>query len=124
MTDSVLLSSSVETCSSSSGAKASSGIQGTCRTIPTRYGYCSLHENLLSHESATECFHRLRQEVVWSEMRHNRGIVPRLIALQGEISEEDGSVPLYRHPTDEHMKPVPFSDTVMQIKVLIILVLN
>ena len=94
----------------------------THRTIPTLYGIVNLHEHLfVNEEEATQRFLRLRQEIKWSEMMHKGGLVPRLVALQGEVSAVDGSIPLYRHPTDENLPLMPFNKTVLQIKINTIL---
>lgn len=90
----------------------------TSHAIPTNYGYVHLHKNLfVDKEFATLCFYRLRQETKWNEMKHKGGFVPRLVALQGEVSATDGSIPLYRHPTDEQLTLEPFDELVLQIKV-------
>jgi hypothetical protein len=97
----------------------------THRRIPTLYGLVNLHEHLfVNEEEATQCFLRLRQEIQWTEMMHKGGLVPRLVALQGEVSAVDGSIPLYRYPTDENLPLTPFNETVLQIKVNTILSFN
>ena len=92
----------------------------THRRIPTLYGLVNLHEHLfVNEEKATQYFLRLRiiQDIKWSEMMHKGGLVPRVVALQGEVSAVDGSIPLYRYPTDENLPLMPFNETVLQIKV-------
>ncbi|TQS31829.1 hypothetical protein Golomagni_07878, partial [Golovinomyces magnicellulatus] len=71
--------------------------------------------NVLPEELAGEAFQRLQDEVDWQRMSHQGGDVPRLVAVQGEIAE-DGSFPVYRHPSDESPKLLSFSPTVLAIK--------
>lgn len=71
--------------------------------------------NVLPEELAGEAFQKLQDEVDWQRMSHQGGEVPRLVAVQGEVSE-DGSFPVYRHPSDESPKLLPFSPTVLSIK--------
>ncbi|KAL7946620.1 hypothetical protein V8C42DRAFT_344444 [Trichoderma barbatum] len=65
---------------------------------------------------ADEAFQRLEKEVLWRRMSHQGGEVPRLVAVQGEVSK-DGTMPVYRHPADESPPLLPFSPTVEAIKV-------
>ncbi|KAI4160204.1 MAG: hypothetical protein LQ342_005916 [Letrouitia transgressa] len=62
-----------------------------------------------------QAFELLRQEVRWQTMHHRSGKVPRLVAVQGEI-ENDGSIPIYRHPADESPPLLPFTSTVQAIR--------
>lgn len=55
---------------------------------------------VLPEELSETIFDALRVELDWEQMRHRGGVVPRLICLQGSV-EEDGTIPLYRHPADE-----------------------
>ncbi|KAK4062723.1 uncharacterized protein Triagg1_9721 [Trichoderma aggressivum f. europaeum] len=71
--------------------------------------------NALSSGLAGEAFEKLEKEVVWQRMSHQGGEVPRLVAVQGEVSE-DGTMPVYRHPADESPPLLPFSPTVRVIK--------
>ncbi|KAL4725098.1 hypothetical protein ACLX1H_007244 [Fusarium chlamydosporum] len=61
-------------------------------------------------------FDKLRVEVQWQRMSHQGGQVPRLVAVQGEINP-DGSIPVYRHPSDESPPLLPFSPTVEAIRI-------
>ncbi|OAA53024.1 isochorismatase family protein family [Cordyceps fumosorosea ARSEF 2679] len=72
-------------------------------------------ENLLSPELEAGIFETLSKEVQWQRMSHQGGEVPRLVAVQGEVGS-DGSVPIYRHPSDESPRLLPFSPTVLAIK--------
>ncbi|KAI4518635.1 hypothetical protein K523DRAFT_254772 [Schizophyllum commune Tattone D] len=67
--------------------------------------------NLLPDELREGIFERLREEVAWETMYHRGGEVPRLVAVQGRI-EENGSFPVYRHPSDQSPALRPFTPTV------------
>jgi len=56
--------------------------------------------DLLPAELAEMIFDELNREVNWQRMRHQTGEVPRLVCCQGNVAE-DGSMPLYRHPSDQ-----------------------
>ncbi|KAA8564927.1 hypothetical protein EYC84_010697 [Monilinia fructicola] len=66
---------------------------------------------LLPEELAGGIFEKIRDEILWQKMVHQGGEVPRLVAVQGQV-EEDGSVPIYRHPADESLTLLSFSPTV------------
>ncbi|KAJ3498283.1 hypothetical protein NLG97_g1248 [Lecanicillium saksenae] len=72
-------------------------------------------ENLLPPELENGIFDKLKEEVQWQRMSHQGGEVPRLVAVQGEVGN-DGSIPIYRHPSDESPPLLPFSPTVLEIK--------
>ncbi|KAJ6782655.1 hypothetical protein PWT90_00208 [Aphanocladium album] len=74
-------------------------------------------ENLLPPELENGIFEKLSKEVQWQRMSHQGGEVPRLVAVQGEVGS-DGSIPIYRHPSDESPPLLPFSPTVLEIKVV------
>ncbi|KAH8169498.1 isochorismatase family protein [Sarocladium implicatum] len=69
----------------------------------------------LSADLEKGAFERLEKEVRWQRMSHQGGEVPRLVAVQGEVGE-DGSIPIYRHPSDESPPLLPFTPTVLAIK--------
>jgi len=71
--------------------------------------------DFLPPELAEGAFEKLRSEVAWSVMLHHGGEVPRLVAVEGEITP-DGSIPIYRHPSDESPPLNPFSPTVSLIR--------
>ncbi|KAL7274262.1 hypothetical protein RUND412_002841 [Rhizina undulata] len=73
-----------------------------------------VHE-ILSKELAEKAFENTLKEVAWRSMFHRGGEVPRLVAVEGEILE-DGSFPIYRHPSDESPPLLPFSPTVSRIR--------
>jgi nicotinamidase-related amidase/glutathione S-transferase len=78
-------------------------------------GDTSIIHNLLDDELEKGIFEKLRDEVRWQKMSHQGGDVPRLVVVQGEV-EEDGSIPIYRHPADESPPLLPFSPTVSLIR--------
>lgn len=63
--------------------------------------------NAISAHVADEMLNHLKSEVAWQKMYHRSGEVPRLVAVQGDVSD-DGSVPVYRHPADESPPLLPF----------------
>lgn len=75
----------------------------------------SLITSLLPADFSTRVFAQLKSEVQWRVMYHRGGEVPRLVAVQGQI-DEDGSFPIYRHPSDESPPLLPFSKTVEEIR--------
>ncbi|TCD61889.1 hypothetical protein EIP91_007793 [Steccherinum ochraceum] len=72
--------------------------------------------SILPPELADAAFENMRQEVRWHSMYHRGGEVPRLVAVEGEVDETDGSFPIYRHPADESPPLRPFSPTVALIR--------
>lgn len=82
---------------------------------PLCEGDTTVITNALSPGLAANAFERLLEEVSWAGMSHLGGEVPRRIAVQGAIDEE-GNMPVYRHPADESPPLLPFSPTVVAIK--------
>lgn len=72
-------------------------------------------DDVLPSELVDGIFEKLRGEVSWQRMSHQGGEVPRLVAVQGEV-DEDGSMPVYRHPSDESPPLLQFTPTVRAIK--------
>ncbi|KAH7348005.1 hypothetical protein BKA66DRAFT_432736 [Pyrenochaeta sp. MPI-SDFR-AT-0127] len=60
-------------------------------------------------------FTQLYNEVRWQKMLHQQGEVPRLVCCQGAFGE-DGSMPVYRHPTDQTLPLLHFSPKVQVIR--------
>jgi nicotinamidase-related amidase/alkylated DNA repair dioxygenase AlkB/glutathione S-transferase len=60
-------------------------------------------------------FRQLYNEVRWQKMLHQQGEVPRLVCCQGAF-EEDGSMPVYRHPADQTLPLLHFSPKVQLIR--------
>jgi alkylated DNA repair dioxygenase AlkB len=69
----------------------------------------------LPSDIAESAFNSLKSEVAWSVMRHHGGEVPRLVAVEGAVNE-DGSFPIYRHPSDESPPLLQFTPTVSVIR--------
>lgn len=72
-------------------------------------------KDVLPDTLADSFFSKLKDEVQWRHMMHQGGEVPRLVAVQGQVAD-DGSMPVYRHPSDESPPLMPFSPTVLAIK--------
>ncbi|KAF9447131.1 hypothetical protein P691DRAFT_802952 [Macrolepiota fuliginosa MF-IS2] len=72
--------------------------------------------DLLALDFAETAYEKLVEEVQWIRMMHRGGEVPRLVAQQGEVLDQDGSYPIYRHPADESPPLLPFSPTVQLIR--------
>ncbi|KAF2758518.1 hypothetical protein EJ05DRAFT_438577 [Pseudovirgaria hyperparasitica] len=62
-----------------------------------------------------EIFSLLHNEVKWQKMFHAQGEVPRLVCAQGDFGK-DGSMPIYRHPSDTALPLLHFSPSVQLIK--------
>ncbi|KAK6355725.1 hypothetical protein TWF718_000117 [Orbilia javanica] len=75
----------------------------------------SLVTSLLPADFSARVFEQIKSEVQWRVMYHRGGEVPRLVAVQGQI-DEDGSFPIYRHPSDESPPLLPFSKGVEEIR--------
>lgn len=81
-------------------------------------GDTTIINNVLDEELSNGVFDVVRDEVLWQKMSHRGGEVPRLIAVQGEVAD-DGSMPIYRHPSDESPPLLPFSPVVSQIRAVV-----
>ncbi|KAB8290751.1 hypothetical protein EYC80_008388 [Monilinia laxa] len=81
-------------------------------------GDTTVIHKLLPEELARGIFERIRDEILWQKMVHQGGEVPRLVAVQGQI-EEDGSIPIYRHPADESPNLLSFSPTVEIVRKMV-----
>lgn len=82
-------------------------------------GDSMLFLDVLPQDMADEAFSRIDSEVEWNVMYHKGSQVPRLIAIQGEMREEDGALPLYRHPADEQPTMSPFTSFTQRCKEVI-----
>ena len=78
-------------------------------------GDSSIIHDALSPKLVHNVFHQLKDEIRWKKMFHRSGEVPRLVAVQGEIGS-DGSVPVYRHPSDESPPLLAFTSLVQRIR--------
>lgn len=72
--------------------------------------------DLLEPEAAEVAFQDLFTEVHWQRMYHAAGEVPRLVCCQGDIDDTDGSMPVYRHPSDQSLPLLRWSPVVAKIK--------
>lgn len=71
--------------------------------------------NLLPPELADVVFDRMYEEVDWQKMFHLVGEVPRLVSCQGTI-DDDGSQPIYRHPSDHTLPLQEWTATVDMVR--------
>ena len=74
----------------------------------------SLHRDFLPESISETAFTNLLNEVAFSEMTLLNSPVPRLIAIQGEVTDENE--PVYRHPTDVQPSLTNWTPTVLKIK--------
>jgi nicotinamidase-related amidase/alkylated DNA repair dioxygenase AlkB len=72
--------------------------------------------DLLESEAANVAFQDLFTEIHWQQMYHAAGEVPRLVCCQGDIDDTDGSMPVYRHPSDQSLPLLRWSPVVSKIK--------
>lgn len=77
-------------------------------------GGSSITYDLLPPDRLDGLFYRLKEEVIWQRMHHQTGKVPRLVCCQGTI-DSDGSMPVYRHPSDETIALLPWTSAVEEI---------
>ncbi|KAI6250265.1 DNA oxidative demethylase [Erysiphe necator] len=71
--------------------------------------------NILNEEFAHNAFVELRNEISWERVYHRGGLLPRLIAIQGDIAS-DGGIPVYRFPADVMPQLKQISPTVKLIQ--------
>jgi alkylated DNA repair dioxygenase AlkB len=71
--------------------------------------------DLLPDQVNGAIFEELRKEVNWQTMYHQTGEVPRLVCCQGTV-ESDGSMPVYRHPSDQSIPLQPWTTNVDLIR--------
>lgn len=77
-------------------------------------GSCISYD-LLPYDLADSIFEKLKAEVNWQSMFHQTGEVPRLVCCQGTI-DEDGSMPVYRHPSDQTIPLLAWTPTVEMVR--------
>lgn len=58
--------------------------------------------DLVPYDLSRTIFEQLDSEITWQKMHHQTGEVPRLVCCQGAVGV-DGSMPVYRHPSDQTM---------------------
>ena len=71
--------------------------------------------NIIGSPTIDDLFDRLKGDIDWQTMFHRGGQVPRLVAVQGE-AEENGDIPIYRHPADESPPLLPFTPSVQEVR--------
>ncbi|KAF2099360.1 hypothetical protein NA57DRAFT_65474 [Rhizodiscina lignyota] len=71
--------------------------------------------SVLPPQLSTTIFQDLYNEVRWQIMYHQTGSVPRLVCNQGQFGR-DGSMPVYRHPTDHALPLLHFSPAVQLVR--------
>ena len=79
-------------------------------------GDCRLVCDIVPPKEADDSFQRLKDDVRWQKMYHRSGEVPRLVAVQGQVSESGNEIPIYRHPADESPELLPFDFTVDSLR--------
>lgn len=72
--------------------------------------------DLLPSSRSDVVFQQLLQEVCWQKMYHVAGEVPRLVCCQGDIDPSDGSMPVYRHPSDSSLPLLHWSPAVAAVR--------
>ncbi|KAI1608749.1 hypothetical protein EDD37DRAFT_387832 [Exophiala viscosa] len=79
-------------------------------------GNSHVYLKLLDASDAERAFHSCKKSIKWQKMFHKSGEVPRLVAVQGDISKADSQVPIYRHPADESPELLPFDSIVGMLR--------
>ncbi|KAG9184967.1 hypothetical protein G6011_11797 [Alternaria panax] len=74
-----------------------------------------VHPSASSKPIKDVIFTHLYNEVLWQKMLHQTGEVPRLVCCQGAFGD-DGSMPVYRHPSDQTLPLLRFSPKVQLIR--------
>lgn len=74
--------------------------------------------DIFPSDLADDLFYKLRDEIIWNEMRQKGGRVPRDISIQGTIENHNGDEyePLYRHPADEQPELISWTPSALIIK--------
>ncbi|KAH7135200.1 hypothetical protein B0J11DRAFT_453410 [Dendryphion nanum] len=89
--------------------------EGDSRVIYDFFPCALRHPSDLTKPLKDLIFIQLYNEVRWQKMLHQQGEVPRLVCCQGEFGS-DGSMPVYRHPTDQALPLLHFSPKVEVIR--------
>ncbi|KIV81834.1 hypothetical protein PV11_03985 [Exophiala sideris] len=79
-------------------------------------GDCHVCLELLDETEGERAFYSCRKSIKWQKMFHKSGAVPRLVAIQGDISDDNSLVPIYRHPADESPELLPFDPIVDMLR--------
>ncbi|KAI1633343.1 hypothetical protein F4809DRAFT_652638 [Biscogniauxia mediterranea] len=108
-------STQVLTCADGKASTLEASDANPRESDPLCEGDTKVIYDVLPPTLAENIFERIRDEVLWQRMSHQGGEVPRLVAVQGQIDEDD-TMPVYRHPADESPPLLPFSPTVAEIR--------
>ncbi|KAF1354790.1 hypothetical protein BDV97DRAFT_90276 [Delphinella strobiligena] len=79
-------------------------------------GDSSIAFDLLPPTLSDTIFQQLLHEVHWQRMYHAAGEVPRLVCCQGDIDPFDGTMPVYRHPSDHTLPLLHWSPGVARVR--------
>ncbi|KAI4907140.1 uncharacterized protein J4E92_011079 [Alternaria infectoria] len=89
--------------------------EGDSRIIHDFFPADFIHPTEPSKPLKDTIFTHLYNEVRWQKMLHQQGEVPRLVCSQGAFGD-DGSMPIYRHPSDQTLPLLRFSPKVHIIR--------
>lgn len=89
--------------------------EGDSKIIHDFFPESLCHKRRSTRPVKDEIFHWLYREVQWQTMHHAQGEVPRLVCCQGQFGK-DGSMPVYRHPSDQSLPLLHFSPTVQLVR--------
>ncbi|CAI9629269.1 unnamed protein product [Alternaria burnsii] len=89
--------------------------EGDSRIMHNFFSADYVHLSAPSKPLKDVIFAQLYNEVPWQKMFHQQGEVPRLVCCQGAFGD-DGSIPVYRHPSDQSLPLLRFSPKVQLIR--------
>ncbi|CAN9137806.1 unnamed protein product [Alternaria alternata] len=89
--------------------------EGDSRIMHNFFSADYVHLSAPSKPLKDVIFAQLYNEVPWQKMLHQQGEVPRLVCCQGAFGD-DGSIPVYRHPSDQSLPLLRFSPKVQLIR--------
>ncbi|RYN66139.1 hypothetical protein AA0117_g11912 [Alternaria alternata] len=89
--------------------------EGDSRIMHNFFSADYVHLSAPSKPLKDVIFTQLYNEVPWQKMLHQQGEVPRLVCCQGAFGD-DGSMPIYRHPSDQSLPLLRFSPKVQLIR--------
>ena len=81
-------------------------------------GDSRLISNILPEDFIGGAFQSVHEELSWSEMLLKGSLVPRLISVQGDLTD-DFIEPIYRHPADAQPELILWTSTVRKIRDII-----
>ncbi|KAF7188397.1 DNA oxidative demethylase ALKBH2 [Pseudocercospora fuligena] len=108
-----MMDKAMENRKSSSSASAGEPLFGRDKEMESQ-GSRMLHD-LLPQDQADSIFHELNSEINWQTMHHQMGAVPRLVCCQAAVAE-DGSMPVYRHPSDQTLPTTSWTAAVDRVR--------